>query len=189
MSDSDNRERKSASSVENEDEEEIGSYGLEFEARKSIRYHSKRKSFFETLNHGSIILSAVAGNSAFAALFGGYILLTKFFIFIAALSAIISATINFSKKAELHESLKHRFSDLLIKIISKPNCSNEDLVNWEIERLLIEQDEPPSLKALIVICYNEECVGQGRNEYVRKIPKFKVLLRHFWPFDDWNPID
>jgi hypothetical protein len=189
MSESDSEEQSPQSNrkwekAEEQIEDDIRS--LQFDINKSLIYLTKRKSFFDSLHHLSIICTTLSSSVAFATLFADYQSLTKIIMFIVIMISMIDLSVGFSKKNDLYDSLQRRFTALLVSILTKDRTES-NLIQWKIERLLIEQDEPPTLKVLEIICQNEQCIAEGYNNSVKEVPLFKALLRHFWSFDNWNP--
>lgn len=131
---------------------------LDFGVEKSMRYHQRRRGFFDQLHRSAMFGVIVLGSAAFAKVIERPDLLTA----IVVLFAAIDLTWSPSQKARDHEILFHKFSDLAIKI-RKQSASPEDYATWTEERLVIEKAEPPPYVALEADCHNEVCRAWGRD--------------------------
>lgn len=136
--------------------------GLLFDIRRSIRYHDRRKSFFERLHHVTSFLTILmAGSVLFDLAKNGETAwwLTVFGI-LAALFAILDMVVSFSRQAGIHGNLKDRFSILEIEMVSG-DSSEEAWLKYQRDRLNIEKDEPPIFTALDALCRNELLIAEG----------------------------
>lgn len=146
-------------------------YGLLFGVRRSIRYHDRRRAFFERCHHiTSFLTILMAGSVLFdiakPAETPGWL---QAISFLAAILAAMDMVVGYSKRSSLHSSLRERFANLEIDMISG---SNEDNVwqNHQRERLIIEKDEPPVYKVLDLLCNNELLEAEGYSR--KKTPKY-----------------
>lgn len=164
-------------------------YGLLFDIRRSIRYHDRRKSFFERLHHiTSFLTILMAGSVLFDLAKDGE---TAWWLIVAsilaALFAICDMVIGFSKQAGIHANLKDRFSALEINMISG-DTKEETWNNYQRERLSIEKDEPPIYVALDALCRNELLIAEGfkgidYQDNCAKVGKFEQITSNIfkWP--------
>lgn len=137
-------------------------YALLFDVRRSIRYHDRRRAFYEQLHHlTSLLTILMAGSVLFDLAKKGETAdwLTGISV-AAALLAAIDMVIGYSKHASLHSSLRERFANLEIEIISGP-ADGPRWMNYQKERLLIEKDEPAIYQVLDGLCRNELLVAEG----------------------------
>ena len=113
------------------------------------------------------------------------------FAFILTLVLSIITTmdfiINFSKQADIHDKLRARFYDLL-RNMALDEPTEQNLRVWTAERLLIEKDEPPILKALDILCHNSEATALGKNNSIYEVSWCKKLFCHVHSFEGWGPI-
>lgn len=156
---------------------------LDFEIEKSMRYHQRRRGFYESMHKSVMFAVILAGSSAIA----GAPTLS------AALAAILGAldlTFGFSVKARDHEILYRRFSELALDFRGTAEFTDADLRRLEAERLKIEMDEPPVYGALADDCYNEVARALGHDEKGALIPisRQRRLFMHFWRFESAAPI-
>lgn len=137
-------------------------YGLLFDVRRSIRYHDRRRAFYELCHHVTSLLTILmAGSVLFdLAKSGETAWWLQFFSILAALFATLDMVIGYSKRAGSHSSLRERFANLEIDMISG---TMEDIVwsKYQRDRLLIEKDEPAIYKVLDLLCRNELLEAEG----------------------------
>jgi hypothetical protein len=131
---------------------------LLFDIHRSIRYHDKRKAFFETLHRVTNVITIMfAGNVLWTATHSDAGNDPTWLTCIALFGSIIAAVdlvVGYAAKASTHNDLKRKFCDLEIEIRCKAR-DELDLSSISKQRLEIERDEPPIYRALDLICYNE----------------------------------
>lgn len=166
-------------------------YGLLFDVRRSVRYHDRRRSFFEQLHQitgGLTVL--LAGSVLFDIAKPGESPL--WLTLIAVIAAVLSTwdmVVGYSSKAGAHRDLKVRFSALEIAILSGDERA-ETWIAHQKSRLLIEQDEPPVYRALDLLCHNELLRAEGHDvngdaaNHVATVPRYQRLTRHFFHWAD-----
>ena len=160
---------------------------LQFDVRRSVRYHDRRVSFFE-MCHKVVLFIALIGGSASIATFTAEFasdwpqwskLLPAAVISVFAGLDLVAGS---SNKARIHDGLKQRF----IALESRMRREETDgvLNEWTIERLAIETDEPPILRVLDTLCHNEmlRSMGYSKDEYI----PVKPLQRFFSSFFDMD---
>ncbi|MDP2805350.1 MAG: hypothetical protein Q8O24_05355 [Gallionellaceae bacterium] len=155
-------------------------YGLLFGVCRSIRYHDRRRAFFERLHQITSGLTVLLAGSVLFEL--------------AVIAALLSAwdiVVGYSVKASLHRDLKQRFGALEIAIL----LGLDDDSTWqhhEAERLRIEQDEPPIFRALDMLCHNElltaDGLKRGNGANFATLNAWQRTTRHFFHWADSNPV-
>lgn len=164
-------------------------YGLLFDVRRSIRYHDRRRSFFEQLHQITGCLTVLlSGSVLFDIARPGDS--PAWLLALAVVAALLSAwdmVVGYAAKAGAHRDLKKRFAALEILIVSG-DASSGTFISHQIERLRIEQDEPPIYRALDLLCHNELLRAEGFREnddeaHFSRINGFQRLTRHLfhWP--------
>lgn len=161
-------------------------HDLLFGIRRSVRYHSRRRKFFESANLFVSAVTVLAGSAVFVTILSS--MDQNYTLVIAAAITIVSTMnllIGTSSKACLHYDLYRRFIELEKKmVVAEEQLTKENLSGFTIERLDIEADEPPVLRALDTLCYNElaRAMGYGKEAF----KKVTWLQRQFAPFFDWR---
>lgn len=153
---------------------------LLFGVRRSIRYHNRRREFFETFNTSITALSLIASS---ATVYG--VLQSQNLAMIAGATVTILTAINLvigsAKRAGLHHDLSRRFLTLEKKMLIEPDA--ELLKSWFAERLDIEADEPPVLRVLDLICHNELARAMGYSkEHFAKIAWYQRTFANLFDF-------
>lgn len=141
-------------------------YGLFFDVRRSIRYHDRRRAFYEQCHHFTSLLTILmAGSVLFdIAKPGDSPPWLQTISVAAAIFAAMDMVFGYSKRAGLHNSLRERFANLEISMILG-GTEEAPWLNHRRERLTIEKDEPPIYKVLDNLCRNELLEAEG---YTRK---------------------
>lgn len=115
---------------------------LLWDVRRSVRYHNRRRAWFERWHHGTLILAIVA-------LSGVYDLVAPAGIAFLATNVVC----RFSDRASDHKMFSAKFRMLEHKLL--PERTPEELDGLDLERLEIETDEPPIKRLLDVQCHYE----------------------------------
>lgn len=132
-----------------------------FGVHKSLRYHAKRRAFFDSWHRWSVAISAISGSATFAAIFGDAPpLFPKITSGVVAVMAGLDVGFGFSERARRHDDLYRRFADLAAEMARTPAPSDKDRGRWNAKRLLIERDEPTALRMLDIHCHNEEATAR-----------------------------
>jgi len=132
-----------------------GWHDLLFGVRRSVRYHTRRRRFFDRFHTLASALAVLFGSATVYALF------RQWDPRVAAACAVgVTATSTFdlvvgsATVARLHADLVRRFLELEKSLVMHTQ-SPERLRELTAERLTIEADEPPVLHNLNIICHNE----------------------------------
>ena len=137
-------------------------HDLMFGVRRSVRYHVRRRMFFDRLNLSASAISVIFGSAAMAAMIGG---LGQGWVTAAAGIVTIISTINLvvgsSRMARLHSDLARRFIELEKKITVMGASADDAVRELCAARLDIEAEEPPILRVLDTLCHNELMTAMG----------------------------
>src|SRR5438876_1607265 len=136
-------------------------HNLLFAVRRSIRYHNRRRRFFDGFDKAVKVLGVIGGSAAWAATIGKHQTITMWFAAVVAIGSAISLVIGPSQAARLHEALAKRFAKLEHEMQRTPDPTPDQLNEFVAERLMIESEEPPPLRVLDIICHNELCEAMG----------------------------
>ncbi len=156
---------------------------LLFGVRRSVRYHNRRRAFFDRLHIVTSTVSVVFGSATVFILFSN---LNPLFAAIAAtivtMFSAIDLVIGTATRARLHSDLSRRFIGLEKEIISAGNLNKKEVDSFTAQRLEMEADEPPVLRVLDSICHNELMRAMGHKK--EKLLKIKWYQRLFAPLMD-----
>lgn len=155
---------------------------LEWCADRSIRYHDRRRSFYETTDLLGNFVTFLSGSTAVISLLNAAAVPPFLALPAGAIVAIVSGLtimIRPSTKASEHARLRQRFHDLRIRIAK---FDGSDIRTLEAERVDIEREEPVIYRALDLLCHNELALAHGLTERWA-VPWFMGLTANFWRWD------
>lgn len=156
------RVSESSGAVEATEEEiEDRAYKVGFGVAKSLRYHAKRRRWFDNWHSAGQAAAVFSATAAFASVAGAYPDVSRWIALVFAALTAVDLIVGFNRRAEVHARLYGRFSELAGDIGSVANPIDPDVRRWEVERLRIEADEPPSIDTLNVLCHNHEVEARG----------------------------
>lgn len=131
---------------------------------KSIRYHSKKRRFFEFLHRLSQTFVLSGGSAAVAAIWSNNSSFSLIATAVIGVSGILDFTFDFSGKARIHNDLYRRLIAVSADMISKHPKSFEEISVLRAERYTIGADSPTIGRVLDAICHNEELQARGDEE-------------------------
>jgi len=157
-------------------------HAMQFGVRRSIRYHQRRRGFFDRIDQFSNMLSLIFGSAAI------YGILEKDFKSLALVAsalvtvlAAINLVIGSAQRARAHSDFARRYVELEKRMLAKP--SEDEYLKVAEERLGIEAEEPPVLHVLNSICHNETMRAMGyEKEKLAKIGWFQRLVSPMFDF-------
>lgn len=158
-------------------------YDLLFGIRRSVRYHSHRRRFYETWNSLTATVAAVFGSSAAAAwLTGtpegwGWVPAVAVAI-VGAIGAVDSA-VGTARRAYTHGDLARCFIHLEQRFSHGSNLDDQAFEAATQKRLEIEASETPILRLLDVLCHFELLRALGDTGEHPKIPWRRRVLAHW----------
>lgn len=164
---------------------------LLFGVRRSVRYHSRRRQFFDRYRLWTSALSIIFGSATI------YLALSsldpRYTVAAAAVVTVLSGVdlvIGSARMARLHEDLYRQFINLEQKIISvsESEFTEQDLKHLSSERLTIEANEPPIKRVLDATCHNEllRALGYDPVKDADQYAEIKWYQRAFAQFFDFS---
>jgi hypothetical protein len=136
-------------------------WNLDFVVSKSIRYHAYRRSFWDTFDNVSNILTVMSGTAVLVTLVGQYQMASTILAIVVALTSAANLVLGFSQKARNHDGLYRAFSRLAQDIAENEKPSSTMISAWRRRRLEIEMDEPFIVDLLERRCSAEEARARG----------------------------
>ena len=167
-----------------DDKVSLTKHNLLFSVRRSIRYHTRRRMFFDSLYKWSQALALLSGSATVAiaaAQLSNGVLMVWFAAAVAVFSAL-NLVFGFAASARLHNDFIVKFSELEKRIILNSDSSIDSINVFMAERLDIETCEPPTLRILDMICHNELCRAMGCGE--ETMAKINLMQRWCSQFFD-----
>lgn len=164
-------------------------YRTLFGARKSIRYHQRRRAFFEAAHTIAVSLQVIAGSTAVAAIMGNVSGSESGWGWgagLAATAAVLAAldlAFGVSRRATAHASLAQQFAQLEREMVPHEHdgtVSAETATAFRQRRLEIEESEPPKLRAIDLLCHNELVISTYRHDKIYPVVWWKRWVGHVW---------
>ena len=160
--------------------------GLLFDVRRSVRYHSRRRCFFERLHKFTAAVNVISGSTTFVGLIQSYPVIPLVSASIVTIFSTADLVIGSSQMAREHSDLAKAFIELEIKIVSMAvgEMSEKDFAALQAERLSIEAKEPPIMRVLDALAHNETCRSLGRDAGIVEIGRVQAFFSHLvdlWP--------
>jgi hypothetical protein len=161
-------------------------HALLFGVKKSVRYHTRRRQFFDRLGYiANFLIIITGGGTLYSVSNESHHFLTVVFGALVAVFSAIDLIIGCSNVARDHHDLARDFSELQRQMVAAgENPTEAQFIAFTNRRLEIEDEEPPKLCVLDVLCHNEliESGGYGDN-YKRPIGWIHTCLAQvgdFW---------
>lgn len=165
---------------------DIRRHNLLFDIRRSVRYHNRRRAFFDRLDQGSNMLSVVFGSAAiYGVLEREYQAIALWAAGLVTMASGINLVVASGQKARDHSDFARQYIELEKKLSCSDECDEELLKSIQAERLAIEAEEPPVYQVLDVICHNEQmrAMGYPRSQWAR-VEWYQSICAQFF---DVNP--
>ena len=157
-------------------------YRVLFGARKSIRYHQRRRAFFEGMHAIAVALQVVAGSSAVAAVVSKSTALGASLAAAAAVLAALDLTFGVTRRATVHAGLAQQFAQLEREMVPHEFDENIDAAtaaSFRQRRLEIEESEPPKLRVIDILCHNELAISTYRHDKLYPVGLARRCIGHF----------
>jgi len=172
--------------VQRSEMEQDEQHKLLFGVRRSARYHVRRRQNFERLDKFIKVFTTIGGLGTVTTILAktnewwtlGYGTAAGFF-------SLIDIVIGTNDLARTHADLATEFI-LLEKdmVLAGESLSKSELAKFTGRRLDIEMKEPPPLRVLDRICYNELIRAMGYDKSCQK--KVTWWQQFLSPFCDWR---
>jgi hypothetical protein len=131
-------------------------HNLEYDSAVAMRYHGRRKEFFDALSRLDPALSVLFGGTAFAAVIKGYETVGAYAALLVAATSAVNLAFGLGERGRRHEGLFQRWGALRAKLAALAENDDVALRSLEVVRAEIDAESPWQLKVLSVLCENEE---------------------------------
>lgn len=161
-------------------------YLLDFSIQRSIRYHHRRRAFFDRCATVSDTLAVIFGSATIFALLNQVSdILTAVFAATVTVSSAVNLVVGSSRMARQHHDLARRFIDIEKQMATTDPAGEDDYRRWVALRLTVETDEPPALRVLDTICHNDVIRAMGLDPaHLIPIQPWQRRLAQFVDFRD-----
>ncbi|HEY1751775.1 MAG TPA: hypothetical protein VGG29_10955, partial [Caulobacteraceae bacterium] len=135
---------------------------VSFGVEKSRRYHAYMREFYRRCHDWTLALTAISGSAAFVSLIGDNpsTVIAKALTFVVAVATTLDLVFDFSRKADKHDVLCRRFTELAAKIVEW-DATEANRRQASAERVRIESDEPTERRLVEIWAHNDECRARG----------------------------
>ncbi len=162
---------------------------LLFGVRRSVRYHSRRVRFYDSLHQATTFLALLFGSATVATFSGAIAIGWPLWVKLApAVAVSVLAALNLVAgsvaKARLHTNLMRDFVALEQSMATwQEEPSAEQLAQATAKRLGIESAEPPVLRVLDTLCHNEMLLSMGENQNLQiEVGRWQRLFANWFDF-------
>jgi hypothetical protein len=129
---------------------------LDFSVHVSMRYHARRRAWYDRFHRMMMLVIAVAGSAGVAAIYGGLLREAEYLSIAVAVAGAIELAFSLPERARVEDALYRRFNLLAADIADAKVVADDRLRMWEAQRLLIRADADDRLEVLRRICHNLE---------------------------------
>lgn len=159
---------------------------LLFGVRRSVRYHVRRRQYFDRLGKFIKIFTTIGGlGTVITILDKAGVGWTLGYGTAAGVFSLIDLVIGTDEMARLHSDLAKEFIELEKQmVLAGENLTGEQLAGFTARRLEIEAKEPPPLRVLDTICHNDLARAMGYDQSAQK--KVTWPQKFFSPFFDFR---
>jgi hypothetical protein len=161
---------------------------LNFGIEKSLRYHQRRRAFYEGGHRWAMFGVIILGSAAFGTIQGllgtWSPIISSFAALLAAVLAAADLVFDLSTRARDHLLLHRSYSDLASDIRTKQEPTQDAYQSWLDRRIKIEAEEPPIYWALEASCDNEVTSAWDRDKKHGLVPltRWQRLMMNFLTF-------
>jgi len=161
---------------------------LDFAVHVGMRYHAKRRAWFDALHRLAMVIAALGSSAAAAALYGGLIAAGEGLVTAVAIAAACELAFGFAERGRSADALYRRYAALAGAIAAAKSVDSDLLRLWEKRRLLIRADCEERLLVLHRICYNLEAEARGYDaEALYEVKPWQRLAAHLVSLPPFHP--
>ena len=145
-------------------------YELLFAVRRSVRYHDRRRRFYEIWNTITVAGVVIGGSSAFAALMADSTTVSAVLSAAVAMLGALDLAVGTAQRADRHGDLARQFIALEWDFAHGRSLEDDKYETLTRRRLAIEASEPPVLRLLDTMCHFEVLRSLGDARRHPRIP-------------------
>lgn len=158
--------------------------GLIYRIRLSALYHGKRERFFDRVDKGMSMFTAVAATGAVMAVVNQVKWFDAAISMLTAAFSLVPLIFNPAQRAREHGMKSIEFKQLLSKALGLGEyweAKHCDEILAEI--VLLEASERAPLSALVADCQNQLNIASGDKTDLVKLAWHHQLFKNWWDFD------
>lgn len=145
-------------------------YELLFAVRRSVRYHDRRRRFYEIWNSFTVAGAVIGGSSAFAALMADSTTVSAVLSAAVAMLGALDLAVGTARRADRHGDLARQFITLEQDFAHGRDLEDDEYEALTRRRLAIEASEPAVLRLLDTMCHFEVLRSLGDATRHPRIP-------------------
>ena len=134
---------------------------LDFRVHVSVRYHARRRAWYDRLHRIMMLVIATGASAGVAAICGGLLREAEFLAVAVAVAGALELALSLPERARVEDALYRRFNALAAAIAEARSITGADIRSWEARRLLIRSDADDRLEALRRVCHNLEAEARA----------------------------
>ena len=134
---------------------------LDFRVHVSVRYHARRRAWYDRLHRIMMLVIATGASAGVAAICGGLLREAEFLAVAVAVAGALELALSLPERARVEDALYRRFNALAADIAEARSITDADIRSWEARRLLIRSDADDRLEALRRVCHNLEAEARA----------------------------
>lgn len=130
-------------------------YNLLFAVRRSVRYHDRRRRFYEIWNTFTVAGAVIGGSSAVTALIAGSTTVSAILSASVAVLGAFDLAVGTARRVDRHSDFARQFITLEQDFAHGRDLDDDEYEALTRKRLAIEASEPPVLRLLDAMCHYE----------------------------------
>ena len=130
-------------------------YDLLFAVRRSVRYHDRRRRFYEIWNTITVAGAAIGGSSVVATVIADSTVVSWLTAALVAILGALDLAVGTARCAGRHRDLARQFIFLEREFAHGRDLDDDEYPELVRRRLEIEASEPPVLRLLDAMCHYE----------------------------------
>ncbi len=134
---------------------------LDFRVHVSVRYHARRRAWYDRLHRIMMLVIATGASAGVAAICGGLLREAEFLAVAVAIAGALELALSLPERARVEDALYRRFNALAADVAEARSITDADIRSWEARRLLIRSDADDRLEALRRVCHNLEAEARA----------------------------
>ena len=160
-------------------------YDLLFAVRRSVRYHDRRRRFYEIWNTVTVAGAAVGGSSAITALMADSAMISAVASASVALLGALDLAVGTARRADRHGDLARQFVVLEQAFAHGRSLDDGEYETLTRRRLEIESSEPTVLRLLDAMCHFEVLRSLGDVKRHPRVPWLRRALSQWLSQTDY----
>lgn len=134
---------------------------LDFRVHVSVRYHARRRAWYDRLHRIMMLVIATGASAGVAAICGGLLHEAEFLAIAVAVAGALELALSLPERARVEDALYRRFNALAADIAEAKTITESHIRGWEAQRLLIRSDADDRLETLRRVCHNLEAEARA----------------------------